>query len=39
MTGVKVPANSRVRAALASSNGTALVATITMSITYAEEVP
>jgi hypothetical protein len=37
MTCLKVPANSRVRAALASSNGTAQIATITMSITYAEE--
>lgn len=39
MTSVKVAANSRIRAALASSNGGAQVATVTMSITYAEEVP
>jgi len=37
MTSVKVAADSRIRAAIASSDGTALVATITMSITYAEE--
>jgi len=37
LTSLKIPADSRIRAALASSNGTAQVATITMSITYAEE--
>lgn len=39
VTCVKIAANSRVRAALASSNGAAQIATITVSVVYAEEVP
>lgn len=37
ITCVKVAANSRIQAKLASSNGAAQIATITMSIRYAEE--
>ena len=35
-TTVEIPANARIRAALASSNGTALVATVALSVRYAE---
>ena len=37
LTCLKVPGESRIRMALASSNGTAAVATITLSVTYTEE--
>lgn len=37
ITAEKVAANTRIRAKLASSNGAAQIATITMSIRYAEE--
>jgi len=36
ITGTQIAANSRIRAALASSNGTAQIATVRISIRYAE---